>query len=318
MQILVSVDQAAALRQGIDAPSSTTHIEVDPATLSQEQRDYLASKLHDGHDARGIIVVRPDLYGLIAALQDRVNEARRAEAERLQRLRQAMEDVEEVEQPVHLGHHGEPVRHPADAIATRTIRVRKIRRLYGLRSTEVDRQYVALCSEIESEQDQRTNEALEDMRANEYREYLEEQEREAAERQAEYDRLYARIPESLRRRHQDGYAETDEVEEAIQRLMCGDASLRPADWDDSEKLDTLTEEQYQRLVEAREQAPEGAEVVPMLVWDGRRGYRPADPEEMDEADQDGEVWEDGSNVRHMAVITWSRGGVTATAGRPLD
>ena len=318
MQILVSVNQAEALRQGIDAPSSTTHIEVDPATLTEEQRDYLASMLRDGHDASRITVVRPDLQGLIEVLQARASEAREVEAERLQRLRQAMEDVEEVEQPVYLGRDGEPVRHPADAIATRTIRVRKIRRLYGLRSTEVDRQYVALCSEIESEQDQRTNEALEDMRANEYREYLEEQERKAEERKAEYDRLYARLPESLRRRHKDGYTKTGEVEEAIQRLMCGDASLRPADWDDSEKLDTLTDEQYRRLVEAREQAPEGAEVVPMLVWDGHRGYRPADPEEMDEADQDGEVWEDGSNVSRMAVITWSRGGVTATAGRPLD
>lgn len=71
MKILVSVDQAAALRQGIDAPSSTTRIEVDPATLTEEQREILSVALCRGHDAsRYITVVRPDLEGLIQALDE--------------------------------------------------------------------------------------------------------------------------------------------------------------------------------------------------------------------------------------------------------
>jgi hypothetical protein len=50
MNFLVNVNQSAALRAGIDAPSSTVTLAIDPATLSAEERNLLASLLTDGHD----------------------------------------------------------------------------------------------------------------------------------------------------------------------------------------------------------------------------------------------------------------------------
>lgn len=51
MQILLTVDQQAALRRGINATSSTIKLDIDPATLTQIERDVLAAVLRDGHDA---------------------------------------------------------------------------------------------------------------------------------------------------------------------------------------------------------------------------------------------------------------------------
>jgi hypothetical protein len=49
MKLRFEVDQAAAFRQGIDVPKSIVTIEVNPAELSQEQRDLIADRL-DGID----------------------------------------------------------------------------------------------------------------------------------------------------------------------------------------------------------------------------------------------------------------------------
>jgi len=45
MKLRFEVDQAAAFRQGIDVPKSIVTIEVNPAELSQEQRDLIADRL---------------------------------------------------------------------------------------------------------------------------------------------------------------------------------------------------------------------------------------------------------------------------------
>ena|ERR1035437_3194611 len=49
MVLRFEVNQAEAFRQGIDVPKSTNHIEVDPAKLTQEDRNLLADRL-DGID----------------------------------------------------------------------------------------------------------------------------------------------------------------------------------------------------------------------------------------------------------------------------
>ena len=49
MQIVVPVNQAECLRLGIDAPASSVSRDLDPALLSQSQRDVLAAILQDGH-----------------------------------------------------------------------------------------------------------------------------------------------------------------------------------------------------------------------------------------------------------------------------
>jgi hypothetical protein len=49
MKLRFEVDQAEAFRQGIDVPKSIVTIEVNPADLSQKQRDLIADRL-DGID----------------------------------------------------------------------------------------------------------------------------------------------------------------------------------------------------------------------------------------------------------------------------
>ena len=48
MQILCEVNQAECFRRGIDAPRSTIKIEVDPAKLPEEIREFLADHLYEG------------------------------------------------------------------------------------------------------------------------------------------------------------------------------------------------------------------------------------------------------------------------------
>jgi hypothetical protein len=71
VKILCAVNQAECLRHGVDAPSSTVKIEVDPKSLTQEQRDFVADELYDGlrfpsHERYQICP--PNYDGLIAAI----------------------------------------------------------------------------------------------------------------------------------------------------------------------------------------------------------------------------------------------------------
>ena len=68
MQILCEVNQAECFRRGIDAPRSTMKIEVDPAKLPEEIREFLAYHLYEGDklSARNDFQhLRPDLLGFM-------------------------------------------------------------------------------------------------------------------------------------------------------------------------------------------------------------------------------------------------------------
>ena len=74
MQLQVRVNQTEALRRGINAPASTVKVEVDPAQLSQEVRDLIASSLTDGfrldmYDLFGS-VVEPTQAGIVARAEE--------------------------------------------------------------------------------------------------------------------------------------------------------------------------------------------------------------------------------------------------------
>jgi len=49
MKLRFKVDQAEALRQGVDAPTLVVTIEINPKTLTQEERNLLADRM-DGID----------------------------------------------------------------------------------------------------------------------------------------------------------------------------------------------------------------------------------------------------------------------------
>ena len=71
MKILCDVDQGECLRHGVDAPSSTIKIEVDPKSLTEEQRNFVASLLYDGlrfPNPPGSEICPPTYEGFIAAV----------------------------------------------------------------------------------------------------------------------------------------------------------------------------------------------------------------------------------------------------------
>ena len=71
MKILCDVDQVECLRHGVDAPSSTIKIEVDPKSLTEEQRNFVASQLYDGlrfPNPPGSEICPPTYEGFIAAV----------------------------------------------------------------------------------------------------------------------------------------------------------------------------------------------------------------------------------------------------------
>jgi len=45
MVLRYEVDQAEAFRQGVNVPKSTNHLDVDPAKLTQEERNLIADRL---------------------------------------------------------------------------------------------------------------------------------------------------------------------------------------------------------------------------------------------------------------------------------
>ena len=68
MQILCEVNQAECFRRGIDAPRSTMKIEVDPAKLPEEIREFLADHLYEGDKLSAgddFQLLRPDLLGFM-------------------------------------------------------------------------------------------------------------------------------------------------------------------------------------------------------------------------------------------------------------
>lgn len=69
MQILCAVNQAECFRRGIDASRSTIKIEVNPAKLPQDIREFLADHIYDGHKLSSAIeLYRPDLRGLMESV----------------------------------------------------------------------------------------------------------------------------------------------------------------------------------------------------------------------------------------------------------
>jgi hypothetical protein len=86
MRILCNIDQAACIRAGIDAPHSTSELEIDPASLSQIERDLLAATLSAGHKLSGFSVCPPTAEGLRAALAEKLAQRAAEATQREQRI----------------------------------------------------------------------------------------------------------------------------------------------------------------------------------------------------------------------------------------
>lgn len=324
MKLLVAVDQAAALRAGIDAPSSTVTLEVTPSELDDSERELLASIMQDGHDCKSLTLVRPDLEGLRRAISQYADEAetKRAEeearaAERREQkdreIAKCLEDGQLETISVYLRDDcGKPF--PADwgvgAPPPVYVRLDVPTVPYVL---SADRGSPAAVHRYESarEQIQRDRDSrIADTRPELIRLTQEHEERRAAKR-AEYDALYARLPEMTRARHQAGYASHSEIERKLRTLIRRDAGYGGyKGWDQSTAIQSLTDAEYEIFRRAETEAPDGAKVTAIEVWDTI--YRRADDDEYEDADDDGEL-EERTNIRRIALITWRRVGVDCRA-----
>lgn len=84
MKILCDVNQVECIRHGIDAPSSTVKIEVDPKSLTEEQRELLANEIYDGlrfPSDEDLKICPPTSQGFMAAIQYALKKATRPEEE---------------------------------------------------------------------------------------------------------------------------------------------------------------------------------------------------------------------------------------------
>lgn len=347
MNLLLNVDQATALRLGIDAPSSTITLDVDPADLTELEREVLAAVIVRGHDCtlhgiyreddscppnrhRGhpLLIVRPDLDGLRTAIavaltdRDQCQADTRAENEK-RRSRQDAEIESKLREigtttlRVGLDRDGQPASSTYITGSSVTVTVPAIPSVYPTdvasaeslarlkkaeQTARTDRQQIIAATRDELEALTRTAEA------------------EKAVTKAEYDALYARLPESLRQRDADGFAGDGEIFGEIRGLLRHDAGWPiHRSWSGKTKLDTLTDEEHDRFRRLRAEIPEGTSIAAYEIYDSTWRAATEDDEEDDDVhiDEDGEV-QDISNSERVALISWTRGGVKVVAIRTLS
>jgi hypothetical protein len=233
MKILVNIDQKAALLAGIDAPNSTAEIEINPAQMSQEHREFLAQFLSDGYRAdRAINKFANTFYlklsnatqdDLISALIDVKAEMDARVAERLESIKEATASVEEKISNVDYCAGGYCVNDEISLL--------KIDYLYLCGS---DKDYAELKELIESYFDVKAKIEVENEKRKEAHQPIllkKHAEKMTAINTAinkvknEYDALYARLPEFVRRRNDAGFANDDEIETEIKKLICSDVGL---------------------------------------------------------------------------------------------
>lgn len=332
MKLLVNVNQAKALQRGIDAPSSTAQIEIDPAELTQTERDLLIAFAPNGHDATVGIVGGSHLYVVVATMSG---------------LRTTLAEIGEQQAKIRAEYEARRAAEVAEAMSP----CRRLRRIVMTQGGEImlgsqvgsDREFVSLTVEIidlkvrsyltsnpvvlaareqitldqaaEIESLRPELDALRQEKLNR----MAENERKSAAQKAAYDALYARLPEGFRARHAGGYATQAEIQRAMRALVRTDAGYAPKNelWQESVKSAELTDEEFARLVAVRERAPSGATVEAKLCWSVE--YRKADDEDdEDEIDKDGEVAE-RVNERRQIVVKWTHeSGLEITASEPLE
>jgi len=341
MKIRVIVDQKTALREGIDAPTSACLIDIDPAELTEEEREVLASLLASNHDTtastlqaaygqyRHLEVVSQDLGGLRRGLADLIAWRDQVQAECIEKRREADDRIDA-------------------AIANPPPPRRQLVRLSGggvIDAYSEDETTMALelpsapapgyLPHASEEAQERLSAArravdLEEARLREAaRPELErlvaarDEKRRLAEeaKQAEYNAVYQRLPVILRERHRAGYASPGEVRLAFQQQVLADTGQELDPWCTAEnassgELAWLSNDEFLALQRARAAAPPGATVTPALIWLSER--RPATEAELDDdlADEDDEI-EERIDERRVFLVRWTVGGVPITAVVPM-
>jgi len=332
MKMLFKVNQEEALRLGIDAPSSTVLLDVDPTNLTQSQRDLLARCLWDGHDCTRpfwtdsghsfrIMLTEPSVEGLTLELeriereeQARV-EARKEDA--TARIRAALTTRRERE-IVQLDKNGGGTSYPRDAVVSTTVEVPMISSDLDGHLQYVDgdlrAQYEARKAEAIAERE-RILDAARERLLPELRAKLAERAEAARAQKDAYDQLYQQLPEVLRQRDAAGFAPASEIEGKLKALLC---ERLPEGWErvykwEAGAAESLTDRQYKCLSGIRESIAalnlEGDVDVEPVSW---AYHRPAeDTDDPEDIDHDDEVY---VNNGTYAKLVWHHpSGVSLTA-----
>lgn len=323
MNIIFTVNQAAALKLGINAPSSTQVIDIDPAELTQDERDMLASKITEGHRATSISLDRPDVQGVKERLGELIAQRQKQDAEtklcedKLRRevsdkLRKLFSDAGTIK--IYVGVNAQGEKDPNYWVASKGVEVPEESSLssYYLKylTPEQRAQHDEWVARRAAERKTLFDAAAEELRTGPYQKWLTQQ---AAEK-ADYDSLYQRLPEPLRKRDAKRYAESGEVLREIRKLIRADAGLAEYgqwSWYRDCRADSLTDEEFAALEEFEAKLPQGAEVEVREVTD--RGNPLEDVYGEPELDEDGGTDYERVNRRVVAVAEWKRAGVTTKA-----
>lgn len=325
MKLLFKVNQKKALIQGINASHSTAVVEINPEELSQEEREVLAEHLDaDGHDCTRIRIVKPTLEGVRERLTELVEFAAKERAEEARRNQEYEQEVlaaieagpEYETRYAYLSAETVEYKNYQQALTVPVqLPFTKAPITWGRTLSEATQQ---AWQDFEKQVEQSRRETLAKLRPQLEELHRKEQERAQAQKreaaakkeadQAEYAKLVARLPETLRERYEAGYASYAEVVEAIVSLCLADKGFtaKPFEYSEDEKLETLTGAEFVKLKAVRAELSEGQTAEPYEI----SYYRPAtEDDDVDEIDSDGEVKE----YDRCIVVAWKQAGLSIAA-----
>lgn len=319
MKFLVNIDKVAAIRQGKNAPDSTAQIELDPATLTQDERNLLAERTKgDGYKVSGLSIAEPTEAAFRAELANTVachkKQVEQQQRERHETALRCMQPATRTKM-VGLDRAGQ-LSSRARAVETEItwVGIRDENWSWAEAFSADDQAAYAAAQERHNRAEQAAIEAalpglrdqLASVLAREAEERAQAEER-AARTKAEFDALYNKLPEPFRKRHAAGYASEAELAEAICSMIITEAGyLESIDWDYGKKLTTLTDSEFSRLQAIRAEAPKHAIVTAKEIG----AYQIVEGEDGDE--------QVCKAIARVAVISLSQAGYEAETALALN
>lgn len=314
MQIKFSVDQRQALKLGINAPAPIVALELDPAALSIPERDLLAAALEqqgqelhasrcvysDNISLGRIVLVDPTVDGLravLATLQAEIvaakQQVKRERQEQDDRIRQSLTETAKCTEVVYMRDDGSVCEWGGPVRAEVSVELPR-----WISTTPHDPALLALVEQHNARHNQLKAAAKEGL-LPELRAKLAQHKAEKAAIAAEYDALYAQLPEGLRARHAGGFATEEEVKREIRKLLRKQAGFRGhTGHEQRESCDQLTDTEFASYQRCLPLLPEGSEHSVVRLYD------------TDECEDDGESQ---INQRVVVEVEWTRGGVEVKA-----
>lgn len=346
MKLKFIVDRTRAMLEGIDAPSATAAIEIDPALLTKVEREVLAKvamqetldctkygvcpesetlQRSEGYKALKIEIVSQTLDGVRLAIReilDRREEnlvenrkkAAAITAELDARYLAAMTDTTMSELELYWSIEGKKAsEYDTHKEVQRTITCPSVKEPssstasgYGSPSPEIKTKWNQYVVQKEAERAAMIETLLPGVR-EEVEQLQAARAAKQAQEKAEYDSVYARLPQALRDRDAGGFASKSEISDAMADMIRADAGFEDSadTWERECETSEITDEEYAALKKVTARLPSGANVQVMHAWD-------FEDQESDDEDEDGPA-SSPTNMATIALITWSHGGLKIRA-----